>query len=86
MSSAWYLGQPFLKKYLITFDQDKKLFGFYKKFKDKKSFFTLSTFFVFFLIIVIFILFIILFKYINKKPRKIRANELEENIDYAPFK
>ncbi len=86
MSSAWYLGQPFLKKYLITFDQDKKLFGFYKKLKDKKSFFTLSTFFVFVLIIVISILIVVLFKYINKKPRKIRANELEENIDYAPFK
>ncbi len=85
MSSTWHLGYPFLKKYKFTFDQDKKRFGFYIKIKEKKyNIFNLTNILIFILIIIIIILVYIIFKYFKKKQRKIRANELEEQIDYLP--
>ena len=42
-NKIWKLGKPFLKKYLFTFDLDKKTIGYYsnkvdsKKFKDDKN-------------------------------------------------
>ena len=37
ISSNWYLGQTFLKKYIFLFDNDRKLFGYYKKKKEKEN-------------------------------------------------
>ena len=85
MGTKWILGQPFLKKYINTFDQDKQLFGIYKKTKDKQIFFDLYIFIVIILVIVIGILSYVLYKYINKKHRRIRINELDNNIDYTPI-
>ena len=86
MTSTWHLGQPFLKKYKFTFDQDKKRFGFYIKIKEQKNnIFNLTNILIFIFIILIIILVYIIFNYIKRKQRKIRANELEENIDYLPI-
>ena len=84
-SSNIYLGQPFLKKYMFIFDNDRKLFGFYIKIKEKENFLSLFTIMIIVLLLIIMILSIILIRYIYKKPRRIRANELEEDIDYTPF-
>ena len=73
MGTKWILGQPFLKKYINTFDQDKQIF------------FDLYIFIVIVLVFVIGILSYVLYKYINKKHRRIRINELENNIDYTPI-
>ncbi len=81
----WHLGQPFLKKYMVTFDQNKKIFGFYLKINKKKSLFTWYNILIFFFIIIVIFLIIILTRNINKKSRKIRANEIEEFIDYTPI-
>ena len=86
MSSTWYLGYPFLKKYKFTFDQDKKIFGFYIKIKQQKyNIFNLTNILIVIFILLIIILVYISFKYFKMKPRRIRANELEENIDYLPI-
>ena len=42
MSSAWILGKPLFKKCQMVFDQEKKIFGFYKEigeyeYEEKKS-------------------------------------------------
>ena len=81
MLPIFILGQPFLKKYLFVFDEDKKLMGFYKKFKENKTSF-LSIFHILFIILIFFLVFliIILIKIIIKKPLRIRASELEENL------
>ena len=81
MLPIFILGQPFLKKYYFMFDQDKKLMGFYKKLKEKKKSF-LSIFHILFIILIFFLVFliIILIKMIMKKPLRIRASELEENM------
>ena len=81
----WYFGQPFISKYPITIDQDKKLVGFYKKLKERKSFFTNTIFYIFLLLIIIGVLLYIIYKYIFKKTRKIRVNEISEEIDYTPI-
>ena len=85
LDKRWCLGQPFIQKYMITFDQNKKIFGFYDKINEIKGFLTWYKITFFFLIIVIIFSIIILVNYIRKKPRKIRANEIEEDIDYTPI-
>ena len=85
ISSNWYLGHPFLKKYIFIFDNDRKIFGFYKKIKEKENLLSLFTIMILILLIIIIILSIILIRYIYKKPKRIRANELEDDIDYTYF-
>ena len=75
----WILGHTFLKKYQLTFDLDKKIIGLYSKLNYRSFNWRLFLNIFFFIIICILVVYII--KYF-KKPRKIRANELIENIDY----
>ena len=78
----WIFGEPFFKKYQVTFDKNKKIFGFYTK-KQYHFNFT-STLIIIILIILLFItiLLLIYFIRISLKKRKIRANELEEQFEY----
>ena len=78
-------GEPFFRKYPFVFDQDRKFVGFYKfdKLKDEYNFLLWILVFIFFILCVI--LGICLIKNIYYKPRKIRANELEENYSYIPI-
>ena len=79
----WGLGKPFLKKYQLVFNFEKKLIGFYTNYKGKSNI-ALS-----YKIIIIFIFIIIgLIWFINQifklKKRKVRVNEIEEIFDYTP--
>ena len=78
-------GEPFFRKYPFVFDQDRKFVGFYKfdKLKNEYNFVLWILVFIFFILCVI--LGICLMKNIYYKPRKIRANELEENYSYIPI-
>lgn len=78
----WYVGEIFFKKYIIVFNQEKKLIGFYPNFYKEKFNIPISYYFVFLFFISTLILGYLLYKIIIKKKRRIRANELEENIDY----
>lgn len=84
----WILGKPFLKKYLLLFDYDNKMIGFYKNSENKKNkskginSYSLSLFFNIFLVIVIICLAFAFYQYYIKK-RRIRANELEDKFNYT---
>ena len=87
----WILGKPFLKKYLLLYDMDTKMIGFYNKIispidnietnnKSRSSFNTSIFINVILGIIIISLIFILYHFYIKK--RRIRANELEDNFNY----
>ena len=78
----WQLGQTFLQKYLFTFNQDRKIFGFYEKFIKKSFFFSILYIIIIFLLIICIGLIYILYNNKIFKSRKIRANELEDNFEY----
>ena len=92
----WILGIPFLKKYRLSFNYDTKSIGYYKNddkiiFEIKKeennkySFFNNSFFKIICIVILVVIFFILGMIYqrkIIKFPRKIKANELEDNYEY----
>ena len=78
----WQLGQTFLQKYQFTFDEDRKIFGFYKNIiKNSDTFYFLYIIITTLVIICIGLIYVLynntIFKY-----RKIRANELEDNFEY----
>ena len=64
------MGIPFLKKYVVTFDQDKKIFSFYKMINTKTNFIPLYLF-------IGFILILLLRSYY--KP-KIKSSEIDFNL------
>ena len=78
------MGEPFLRKYFLLFDQDRKIIGFYNINKSDYPKYNFAYIIIFILIGVCIILSAFLTKYILYKPRKIRANELEDNYDYLP--
>ena len=86
----WILGIPFFKKYTLSFDYENKKIGYYYKTKVKNKEIKnnkiilqiLKVLGIIFLICIIFIFGMICQKKINKIPRKIKANELEENYIY----
>ncbi len=80
----WSLGLIFMKKYQPIFEEEKNIIRFYinnqinyKNHKIKIKF-LLNLFFLF----IFLLLTILLIKYYLNKPRKIHANELEENVEY----
>ena len=82
----WTLGKLFLKKYQITFDQEKKIVGFYKKINnDNNNIFDfiktnyLTMFLIFF---CVFISFVFLFYYFKNKNKKKYAFELNDDYEY----
>ena len=86
----WKFGLDFLKKYTLTFNRDDKVITYYKthndETKDDKPESTSTTKYIVIIIVlsVVFILCIaFLVYYILKiKPRKKKANELDEDYDY----
>ena len=87
----WVFGKPLFKKYQMVFDQDKKTYGFYL---DNNNIINsipnsngntsskISWMLVIFLFIVSLGLLYALHKLLPKIPRKLKANELEENFSY----
>ena len=97
----WIIGIPFLKKYRLSFDYEKKRIGFYKndgkiinnninkdKKEEKYNFFKSTIFKVILIVLFILIIFILgmLFQKYLQKPRKKKVNELDDNYIYEPYK
>ena len=78
----WILGKPFFKKYQLVFESDRKLMGIYTE-KEKKQL-NVSWIIVFILFIILIILIIFIIQKYKNLPKKIKANELLEQID-SPF-
>ena len=76
--NRWILGTPFLKKYQLIFDQDKKVIGFYCKETEQSHLFYLILIFLLFIFIIYLIIFNL--KIFLFKKKKISATELEEDF------
>ena len=91
----WIFGKIFFKKYIIFFNLDQKIIGFYpnsnqqdSKSKDNIEKSNLNSYLlpwilVILLLIILIIFIIYFFYYLKIKNRKIRANELDDNYDYV---
>ena len=91
-SQVIHIGKVFLKKYLLVFNYDQKLIGFYiqnmeengLQIDDDKNFKTFNNKIIIIIVMSLLVisLFIILFFCMKKKPvRKSRKNEIEDNYD-----
>ena len=74
----WRMGKPFFKKYQLSFETDRKLIGFYIR---KKKINILWIIIICLILIIIFLIILMIRKYLNM-PRKIRANELNDDFEY----
>ena len=85
LSDKWTFGFLFLEKYKTVINFDRRIIGFYIPTLQEKSRIWLSIFIVF---ILIFIAAALTFYYYRllKSKRKVRVNEIEEDIDYTPIK
>ena len=95
LSTSWSLGRDFLKKYRLSFSYDSSIILYHKNkiinnIKDNiinesnnnnKSK-ILKIFFIILLCLAIFILGFLFHKAMIKKPRKAKANELDDEFDY----
>ena len=92
ISSNWILGKPLFKKYQLTFDQEKKIVGFYKEtglyeYDDNNNKTEGKNILPWVLVWILFFAFIILGflfyeKVVNGFRRKKKANELEDDFVY----
>ena len=80
---SWIIRKVLLKKYILIYNKKKGIIGFYIH-NNKNSFFnfSISWILVLFFFFSTIILSYLLYKLIIKRKRKIRANELEDNVDY----
>ena len=102
--SNWYFGIPFLKKYRLSFNYDRKNIGYYKndgkiidkndkKENDDKTnnsfdniIFKIILIVILLLLLILIVLGIIFYLQYLKKSRKKKANELDDNYEYEPYK
>ena len=85
---TWIFGKPFMKKYELVYDLDRKIIGLYKEGNESPS--EKSKVNVVFIILLIILVLAVaglsyfIFFYL-KKTRKSRAFELnDDNFDYVP--
>ena len=86
----WILGIPFLKKYVISYNYDTKMVGYYADFEKEKEIeendnFVQNTLFQIILIALLLIIILILGSILQKcfkKSRKKKANELDDDFEY----
>ena len=85
---TWIFGKPFMKKYELVYDLDRKIIGLYKEGSESPS--EKSKVNVVFIILLIILILAVaglsyfIFFYL-KKTRKSRAFELnDDNFDYVP--
>ena len=92
---SWVMGVPFLKKYILSFNFENKMIGYYKT--NSNNSYKKSNFFLFDkknIVIIVFIIAVILafvfgmytHKKITKSQRKNKANELDDSFEYEPKK
>ena len=75
----WTFGRPFLKKYQMVFDHDRKLIGTYIHIGRS---FPWNTFIIIILGLIIIALVYYIIMYFKNRPKRIKANELLEDLDY----
>ena len=87
-TTTWIFGKPFMKKYELVYDLDRKIIGLYKNGNNRSGNNNKSNTVYVILLIVLIIVVISLVAFIVyylKKPRKSRAFELnDDNFDYVP--
>ena len=88
--SHWILGKPFMKKYQLVYDLDRKIIGLYKNNNKKKKSIINPNTIIYTIILSVLVLIIIglgfYIFYLFKKPRKNKAFELDdENYEYNPI-
>lgn len=81
----WIIGIPFLKKYQLVFDQDKKLIGLYIP-KEHKFKFKIEWAIIAVLVIICILLLYFLIIRNRNMERKKRAVELVDGYEYEPVK
>ena len=88
-AKRWTFGIPFLKKYLITYDYDNRVIGFYKqknkKYIIKKDYLKnniIKIILIIFLILLFALIGFLISRHIYGYNRKKRINELQENYQY----
>ena len=93
----WYIGKPFIYKYKLFLDKDKKVIGLYKNYtkednedNNKKIIIVQNKLNIIYIIIIILLIIILInvtIYFILKisKNRKKRANELDETYDYSTY-
>ena len=83
--NSWSFGKIFFQKYLIVFDQERKIIGFYERNHDN---IIIKPFLIILVICALIIFNIFLIRYFsNSRFRKKRANELiDDNYEYLPEK
>ena len=91
IETVWSLGIPFLRKYQFTFNEDKKVIGFYnidgikQENKEKENkiwiYILLGIVFIIFCGLLVFIG-MILHKFLYGGKRRKKANELDDGYDY----
>ncbi len=80
--NMWILGKPFLKKYHLIFEPDKKIILSYNEFSKNEKYNIILYIIIFFILfLILFLLVLIIKKYflINKK---VKAIELENSQNY----
>ena len=85
--ATWILGKPFMKKYSLIYDLDRKIIGTYKKNNDEegKNHINLALLIILIILGIIVIGLVIFIVYYLKKPKKDRAFELtDDNYEYFP--
>ena len=87
--STWILGKPFMKKYELVYDLDRKIIGLYKEGKinsEEKNGVNIFLIILVVILIIVVIGLIYFIIYYLRKPKR-RVNELnDENFDYEPSK
>ena len=97
-TSKWMLSRPFLEKYRLSFNLDTRFIVYHKKkisenkienetneeYSDNNNLYLIIKIVVIiFLVSIIFLLGFLFHKLITKKPRKQKANELNDDYDYT---
>jgi len=94
----WIFGKIFFKKYIIFFNLDQKIIGFYPNLNQQNSksknniknsnliSYLLPWILVILLLIILIIVIVYFFYCLKIKKRKERANELDDNYDYVSQK
>jgi len=92
VETAWGLGIPFLRKYQFIFDEDKRLISYYnspdsdisenKNKNDKLNLYILIGIMSLLICLLFVLAFFLIYKLINLKKRRKRANELDDGFDY----
>ena len=82
-SGKWYIGEPFLKKYMPVYDQGQKKIGFYKIIvRNKNKYKILGIIgFIFFSICCLILIYLLLYLYRKYRNKKIRKAAMEMRIE-----